>query len=103
MRKYTFVRRLPVTLEYILLKDVNDRPEDAEKLADYCKDLLCKVNLIRYNPVPTLPFDAPSEEKVMAFRALLKAKGMRVFLRERQGRGHRRSLRPIGLRKYARV
>lgn len=85
MRKYTFVRRLPVTLEYILLKDVNDRPEDAEKLAAYCKDLLCKVNLIRYNPVPTLPFDSPSEEKVLAFREQLKAKGMRVFLRERKG------------------
>jgi 23S rRNA (adenine2503-C2)-methyltransferase len=85
MRKFTYVRRLPVTLEYILLKDVNDRPEDAQKLASYCKDLLCKVNLIRYNPVPTLPFEAPSEEKVMAFKESLRSKGMKVFLRERKG------------------
>ncbi len=85
MRNYTYKRRLPVTLEYILLKDVNDRPEDAKKLASYCKDLLCKVNLIRYNPVPTLPFDAPSEERVDAFRDDLKTRGMRVFLRERKG------------------
>jgi 23S rRNA (adenine2503-C2)-methyltransferase len=85
MRKYTYARRLPVTLEYILLKDVNDRPEDAEKLAVYCKDLLCKVNLIRYNPVPTLPFDAPSEERVTAFKEGLRNRGMKVFLRERKG------------------
>lgn len=85
MRDFTYKRRLPVTLEYILLKDVNDRPEDAKKLAAFCKDLLCKVNLIRYNPVPTLPFDAPSEERVNAFREDLKARGMRVFLRERKG------------------
>jgi 23S rRNA (adenine2503-C2)-methyltransferase len=85
MRKYTYARRLPVTLEYILLKDVNDRPEDAEKLASYCKDLLCKVNLIRYNPVPTLPFDAPSEERVTAFKDGLRNRGMKVFLRERKG------------------
>ena len=85
LRKFTFVRRLPVTLEYILLKDVNDGPADAEKLAAYCKDLLCKVNLIRYNPVPTLPFDAPSEEKVMAFKDDLRRRGLRVFLRERKG------------------
>ncbi len=85
MRRFTFVRRLPVTLEYILLKDVNDRPEDAEKLAAYCKDLLCKVNLIRYNPVPTLPFEAPGEDRVMAFRDDLKRRGMKVFLRERKG------------------
>ena len=76
MRDFTYKRRLPVTLEYILLKDVNDRPEDAKKLASYCKDLLCKVNLIRYNPVPTLPFDSPSEERVSAFREDLKSRGV---------------------------
>ncbi|HXL74064.1 MAG TPA: 23S rRNA (adenine(2503)-C(2))-methyltransferase RlmN [bacterium] len=85
MKDFTYKRRLPITLEYILLKDVNDGPEDARKLAAYCKDLLCKVNLIRYNPVPTLPYDAPSEERVMAFREDLKNRGLRVFLRERKG------------------
>ncbi len=85
MRDFSYKRRLPITLEYILLKDVNDRPEDAQKLASYCKDLLCKVNLIRYNPVPTLPFNAPSEERVLAFREDLKKRGMKVFLRERKG------------------
>ncbi len=85
MKDFNRKRRLPVTLEYILLKDVNDRPEDAKKLASYCRDLLCKVNLIRYNPVPSLPFDAPSEERVDAFREDLKSRGMKVFLRERKG------------------
>lgn len=85
MRKYTYARRLPVTLEYILLKGVNDSLEDAQKLHSYCKDLLCKVNLIRYNPVPTLPFEAPEESDVEAFKGYLKDKRMRVFLRERKG------------------
>lgn len=85
MRDFTYKRRLPITLEYILLKDVNDRPEDVKKLAAYCKDLLCKINLIRYNPVPTLPFDSPTEERVMAFKDDLKQRGMKVFLRERKG------------------
>jgi len=85
MKDFTYKRRLPITLEYILLKDVNDSPEDARKLAAYCKDLLCKVNLIRYNPVPTLPYNSPSEERVMAFREDLKNRGIRVFLRERKG------------------
>lgn len=86
MRNYTFVRRLPVTLEYILLKGVNDRASDAEKMAAFCNGLLCKVNLIRYNPVPELPYEAPSETEVLAFQNLLKSKRMRkVFLRERKG------------------
>ncbi len=85
LRQFTFVRRLPVTLEYILLKGVNDRPQDAEKLAAYCKDLLCKVNLIRYNPVPSLPFVSPGEEQVQAFKNDLRKRGLKVFLRERKG------------------
>jgi 23S rRNA (adenine2503-C2)-methyltransferase len=85
LREFTFVRRLPVTLEYILLKDINDRPQDAQKLAAFCKDLLCKVNLIRYNPVPTLPFQSPGESETEAFQASLREKGMMVFLRERKG------------------
>jgi 23S rRNA (adenine2503-C2)-methyltransferase len=85
IKDFTRKRRLPVTLEYILLKDVNDRPEDAQKLAAYCKDLLCKINLIRYNPVPTLPYESPTEERVLAFRADLKNRGLQVFLRERRG------------------
>jgi 23S rRNA (adenine2503-C2)-methyltransferase len=85
LRKYTFVRRLPVTLEYVLLKDINDGPADAQKLEVFCRDLLCKVNLIRYNPVPTLPFEAPGESQVEAFWKDLKDRGMKVFLRERKG------------------
>ncbi len=85
MRDFTYKRRLPITLEYILLKGVNDRPEDAAKLQSFCKDLLCKINLIRYNPVPTLPFDAPDEAQVDAFREDLKRRGLKVFLRERKG------------------
>jgi 23S rRNA (adenine2503-C2)-methyltransferase len=85
LREFTFTRRLPVTLEYILLKGINDRPEDAQKLASFCKDLLCKVNLIRYNPVPTLPFQSPDEAAVDHFKSSLREKGMMVFLRERKG------------------
>jgi 23S rRNA (adenine2503-C2)-methyltransferase len=71
--------------EYILLKGMNDRPEDAQKLAAFCKDLLCKVNLIRYNPVPTLPFQSPGEEEAEKFKNALREKDMMVFLRERKG------------------
>ncbi len=85
LREYTFTRRLPVTLEYLLLKGVNDREEDAERMAAFCKGLLFKVNLIRYNPVPGLPYESPTEDEVLAFQTLLKSKGVKAFLRERKG------------------
>src|SRR6201999_4340291 len=40
-----------VTLEYILLAGVNDRPEHARQLAKICTTLRSNVNLIRYNEV----------------------------------------------------
>ncbi len=85
LRDYTFVRRLPVTLEVVLLKGVNDGPEDADALSAFAQGLLCKINLIRYNPVPGLPFEAPDDETTLAFQGRLKAGRARVFLRERKG------------------
>ncbi len=85
LRQFTFTRRLPVTLEYILLKGINDRPRDLDKLTGFCKDLLCKVNLIRYNSVPSLPFESPGAEEVQEFKNGLRERGLKAFLRERKG------------------
>jgi 23S rRNA (adenine2503-C2)-methyltransferase len=85
LRRYTFVRRLPVTLEVVLLKGVNDGEKDAEKLAAWCKGLLCKVNLIRYNRVPSLGYESTPEDGVLKFQGLLKLMGVKAFLRERKG------------------
>lgn len=85
LKEFTFTRRLPVTLEYVLLAGVNDREEDIEALATFCNGLLAKINLIRYNPVPGLPFECPSEADVLRFQKKLREKGLRVMLRERKG------------------
>ena len=52
-----------ITLEYILLGGVNDRPEHAEELATVCARLRANVNLIRYNEVEGLPFARPELAK----------------------------------------
>ncbi|HCT45869.1 MAG TPA: hypothetical protein DF699_11710, partial [Phycisphaerales bacterium] len=48
-----------ITLEYILLAGVNDRPEHAEELAAVVRKLRANVNLIRYNEVKGLTFNRP--------------------------------------------
>ena len=45
-----------ITLEYILLAGVNDRPEHAQQLVKVCRTMRANVNLIRYNEVAGLPF-----------------------------------------------
>ena len=45
-----------ITLEYILLDDVNMTQKHAARLAAIVRQLRCNVNLLRYNPVPGVPY-----------------------------------------------
>lgn len=75
-----------VTLEYILLRNVNDRPEHARELATVAKGLRCNVNLIRYNEVKDLPFDRPTTEDVRRFQEVLRERGVNAHIRASRGR-----------------
>jgi 23S rRNA (adenine2503-C2)-methyltransferase len=75
-----------ITLEYILLHGVNDRPEHARQLAKLCKTLRANVNLIRYNEVASLPFIRPKADDVMAFQQILRDAGVNAHVRKSRGR-----------------
>ncbi len=74
-----------VTLEYILLAGVNDRREDAVRLARLARELPSKVNLIPYNPVPGLPWRRPTPEAVQTFAEWLYPQAPAVTVRRTQG------------------
>jgi 23S rRNA (adenine2503-C2)-methyltransferase len=75
-----------VTLEYILLSGVNDRPEHARELAKVCKKIRANVNLIRYNEVQTLPYKRPLAEDVVRFQEILRDAGVNAHVRKSRGR-----------------
>jgi 23S rRNA (adenine2503-C2)-methyltransferase len=75
-----------ITLEYILLAGVNDRPEHAAELAGVCKRLRANVNLIRYNEVKGLPFERPETPDVLAFQRVLRDRGVNCHIRASRGR-----------------
>jgi 23S rRNA (adenine2503-C2)-methyltransferase len=75
-----------VTLEYILLDQVNDRPEHARQLARLCKSLRANVNLIRYNEVEGLVFKRPAAQSVMKFQELLRENHVNAHVRKSRGR-----------------
>lgn len=47
---YTQRTRRRITFEYVLIKNINDTPDDAKRLLDLLKKFPCKVNLIGFNP-----------------------------------------------------
>lgn len=74
-----------ITLEYILLHEINDRQQHAAQLARFCKQLRCNVNLIRYNPVEGLPYDRPTSEAAHAFVEYLRQHGVNAHIRSSRG------------------
>ena len=75
-----------ITLEYILISDVNDRPEHARELAHVAGRIRANVNLIRYNEVAGLPFNRPRTDDVRAFQQILRDRGVNVHIRASRGR-----------------
>ena len=53
-----------VSLEYLLIKDINDNEEHLDALIKFCDNLLCHVNLLLYNPVEESGYK-PSTKKVL--------------------------------------
>jgi 23S rRNA (adenine2503-C2)-methyltransferase len=75
-----------ITFEYVLLSGVNDKPEDARRVARLMADLgRVKVNLIPWNP-GSLPYKEPSEESIERFHKILLEKGIPAFTRYSRGR-----------------
>lgn len=77
-----------ITLEYVLIKGVNDTPEDAKRLVDLLKKdkHRFKVNLIPFNPFPGSPFERPDEERVYRFEKILWDNNIATFIRWSKGR-----------------
>ena len=76
-----------IMLEYVLIKDVNDREKDAHLLAKLIAPYRrkFKINLIPYNPDPSLPFERPPLERVYAFQNILRSYNLSVFVRISKG------------------
>ncbi len=75
-----------ITLEYTLLRGVNDAPKHARQLADLAKTLRANINLIRYNEVEGLPFKRPVDDDVREFQRILRDAHVNTHIRASRGR-----------------
>ncbi len=75
-----------ITYEYIIFKGFNDGLEDAQELAEFCKNTPCKVNIIEYNPIDDGEFQQADTPKVDAFAQYLESKNIIVNVRRSRGK-----------------
>lgn len=74
-----------VTLEVVLLKNVNDQFNDAMNLVTFCEGLLVHVNIVRFNHFPGSSYEASPENNEREFRKVLKKAGIAVTVRKSRG------------------
>jgi 23S rRNA (adenine2503-C2)-methyltransferase len=75
-----------VTFEYTLIADVNDQLPLADTLADLLHGLLCYVNLIPFNPIPSVDWRPSAPAHVQRFADRLAAHGIAAGVRTPRGR-----------------
>ncbi len=85
LRAFPLARRRRITFEYVLLGGVNDRPEDALRLAGILKGIRCKLNLIPFNPFSEAGYDSPKEEALLRFQKILLAHRYSTTIRKSRG------------------
>ncbi len=84
-RKYPLRPGRQITIEYILLKGVNDAPDTARQLASLLHPLRAKINLIPFNPFEGSPYERPDDKTILAFQEILREKHYTVLIRRSRG------------------
>ena len=82
LKEYINLTNRRVTLEYILLKDVNDSTKCANMLSDLLRGMNCYVNLIPYNETSHIEFKKSDKDSITNFYDTLKKRGISVTIRK---------------------
>lgn len=68
-------------IQYVLIAQVNDALDDARRLAELLQGVRCKVNLLAYNPISAMAWQAAAPSQLRGFAKVLRAHGYRVSIR----------------------
>ncbi|MBU4460401.1 MAG: 23S rRNA (adenine(2503)-C(2))-methyltransferase RlmN [Verrucomicrobia bacterium] len=85
LRAHDFGLQRRLSFEYILFKDLNDTPRHVRELARLLNGLRCRINLMRFHPIPGVPLEGSGEAAVAAFQEGLNAKGILATVRRSRG------------------
>jgi 23S rRNA (adenine2503-C2)-methyltransferase len=86
LRSNKLARQRRVSFEYIMLRGINDTPRHINGLTRLLNGLRCRINLIRYHPVPGVPLEPTDDETIKWFKNRLNEKGLLTTLRSSRGK-----------------
>ncbi|MCR5077713.1 MAG: 23S rRNA (adenine(2503)-C(2))-methyltransferase RlmN [Prevotella sp.] len=85
LRNYDFSHQRRLSFEYIVFGGVNDTPEHAKSIVRLLKGLDCRINLIRFHPIPDIPLHGADDQKMESFRNYLTGHGIFTTIRASRG------------------
>ena len=85
IRNFDLGRQRRVSFEYIMFKGINDTPRHVKELARILNGIRCRINLIRFHPIPGTPLESSTDEVIEQFMIALNEKGIRTTLRASRG------------------
>jgi 23S rRNA (adenine2503-C2)-methyltransferase len=85
IRSFDFHSQRRVSFEYILFKGVNDTPRHIKELTKILNGIKCRINIIRFHPIPGSEFISPDAETTISFKEALNKKGILTTIRASRG------------------
>jgi 23S rRNA (adenine2503-C2)-methyltransferase len=85
IRSYDWGKQRRISFEYILFKGLNDTPAHVKELARLLNGLRCRINLIRFHPIPDTPLVGSDDQAVQDFKNALNKKGLLTTVRASRG------------------
>ena len=85
LSNYDFSHQRRLSFEYIVFKDFNDSEEHAKAIVQLLKGLDCRMNLIRFHPIPNIPLQGVDDHRMEKFRNYLTQHGVFTTIRASRG------------------
>jgi len=85
LKSFSWEGQRRVSFEYILFKGLNDSTAHINQLARLLNGLNCRINLMRFHPIPDSPLKGSTDQDLIRFRDSLNRKGITATIRASRG------------------
>lgn len=85
LRNYDFSHQRRLSFEYIVFGGINDSKEHARAIVRLLEGLFCRVNLIRFHPIPHVNLHGADDKQMESFRNYLTTHGIHTTIRASRG------------------
>jgi 23S rRNA (adenine2503-C2)-methyltransferase len=85
IKEFDFGLQRKISFEYIMFNGLNDTQAHIDELVNLLKGLRCRINLIRFHPIPNSDLQGTNEQTLRYFKDTLNKKGILTTIRSSRG------------------